>query len=391
MKRSLAIGALLVGSLFWGNGMRSAVAAPLDAAAVASGAKWFFHVDFDAARETKVGEAIHAKALKDEHVKKALAKLQDELGFDPQKDLHGATLYGTTFKPHTGVLILYATADKDKFMKHLKAKPDFIALKTADGEHEIYTWTEGHEHKAAEHKASEGAADKAKDGAHKTAEHDSRMHGSRMHGGHMHGGHHPRTVWAAFPKHGVAVFADSAINLTAALDVLGGKGGSTSGSALIPEAPKGTVFSGAVAGLTGAHLPSHLPVISKIEGISFAAGESDGEDFDHIKVTMTETEVAKQVKSIIEGGQAMVALHLANHPEALKMVNGLKAEVTGKTLSIDWKASSDDVLKFGEKACEFIKQHHGQWHHDSAATKGAGAVKPWEKKSEKKPEKNLDK
>ena len=300
MKRLLAIGAmaLLTGAMVFGGSLRSAHAAPLDAADVATGAKWVFHVDFDAARASKVGEAIHAKALQNEHVKKALAKLHDELGFDPQKDLHGATVYGTTLMPHTGVLVLYATADKEKFMNHLKAKPDFIDLKTADGSHEVYTWTEerGHEQKDGEHK----------DGDHKEAGHR----------GPMHSGPHKQTVWASFPKHGVAVFADSAVNLRAALDVIGGKDGLSSSSSLLPEAPKGTVFSGAVAGLTGAHLPSHLKVVAKIEGISFAAGESDGEDFDHIKVTMTETEVTKQVKAIIEGFQAMAALHLADHPEA---------------------------------------------------------------------------
>ena len=62
------------------------------------------------------------------------------------------------------------------------------------------------------------------------------------------------------------------------------------------------------------------------------------------------------------------------------MINGLKVEANDKTLAIDWKASSDDVLKFAAKACEFIKQHHGEWHH------GQSAGKPWEK-SDKKPTK----
>jgi hypothetical protein len=159
------------------------------------------------------------------------------------------------------------------------------------------------------------------------------------------------------------VFADSAADLKAALDVLGGKGGATSSSPLFPTAPKGTVFSGAVAGLTTLHLPTRMPLANKIDSISFAAGEADGEDFDHIKVTMTGADVTKQVKSIIDGFQALASLHLADHPEALKMVSGLKVEADGKVLSIDWKASSDDVITFGEKACEFIKAHHQDWHH----------------------------
>ena len=319
----------LVAAVVLGSAVGTAQAAPLDASSVAAGAKWVVHVDFDAARDSKVGQHIREKALADEHVKKALAKLQDEFGFDPEKDLHGATLYGTDFTPHTGVLIVYAVADKDKVMSHLKSKKDFITLKTDDGQHELYTWTE---------------------------------HMGHGNGGHGNGGHgngdHKHTVWAAFPKHGVGVFADSAGDLKAALDVLGGKGGLATDSSLLPNAPKGTVFSGAVAGLSAVKLPTRLPMAKQVDSISFAAGESDGEDFDHIKVGMTNGDTAKQVKSIIDGVQAMAALRLGDHPEALKMVNALKASADGKTLSIDWKASSDDVIKFAEKACEFMKQHH---------------------------------
>jgi len=342
--------AVLAGALIWGSSFLSAHAAPLDPADVAAGAKWFVHIDFDAARASKVGERIHIEALKDEHVKKALAKLQDEIGMDPQRDLHGATLYGTTFTPHTGVLIVFATADKDKLMAGLKAKPDFIALKTVDGDHELYTWTEHMCHKPKDGKTAPEPKSKESCG-HPRMGHD------------FMGGEHKHTVWAAFPKHGVGVFADSATDLKAALDVLGGNGGATSSSPLFPAAPKGTVFSGAVAGLTALRLPTRMPLANKIDSISFAAGESDGEDFDHIKVTMTGADVTKQVKSIIDGFQALASLHLADHPEALKMVSGLKAEADGKVLSIEWKASSDDVINFGEKACEFIKQHHQDWHH----------------------------
>ena len=236
--------------------MVSAQAAPLDPADVAAGAKWFVHIDFDAARASKVGQRIHTEALKDEHVKKALAKLEDEIGMDPQKDLHDATLYGTTFTPHTGVLIVFATADKDKFMARLKAKPDFIALKTVDGDHELYTWTEHMGHKPMDGK---------KDGKKTAPEPKSKESSGHPRMGHeFMGGEHKHTVWAAFPKHGVGVFADSAADLKAALDVLGGKGGATSSSPLFPEAPKGTVFSGAVAGLTALHIPTHMP-LAKLE------------------------------------------------------------------------------------------------------------------------------
>ena len=141
MKRLLAgIAVALAMAAVWANGISVAHAAPLDAADVAAGAKWLVHIDFDAARESKLGEHILSQVRKNEHVQKELAKLHDELGIDPQKDLHGATLYGTEFTQHAGVLILYATFDTEKVVGYLRTKPDFAASKTDSGL-DVYTWT----------------------------------------------------------------------------------------------------------------------------------------------------------------------------------------------------------------------------------------------------------
>lgn len=363
--------AAVAGTVICFGMIASAHAAPLEAGDVSAEAKWFVHIDFDAARDSKVGQFIHQQALKDERIKAGLAKVESELGLDLQKDLHGATLYGTTFTPHTGVLIVYAHADGDKFMAHIKARPDFIALKTVDGEQTIYTWTEQMGHKPmakkpvadgskAEKKTGESKESGPKSGDGKTAAwkgHAGMSREAMAHGMMM---HHPhkQTVWAAFPKPDMAVFADSAVDLKAALDVIGGKGGLTASSPLLPEAPKGTVFSGAAAGLSAIPFPAHFPVLKQLDSISYVGGETDGEDFDHVKVTMANPTVVTQLKSILEGLQAMGQLHLAGHPEAMKMIDGMKVEADAKTLTIDWKASSGDVIKFVEKACEFIHKHH---------------------------------
>ncbi|HEX4000739.1 MAG TPA: hypothetical protein VHX65_19480 [Pirellulales bacterium] len=363
MKRMLAI---MAGALIWTSAAVSAQAAPIEPADIATGAKWFVHIDFDAARDSKVGQRIHEEALKNDHVKKELAKMQDELGMDPQKDLHGATLYGTSFTPHKGVLIVYATADKAKFMAHLKAKPDFMALKTEDGKETLYTWTEHMGHKPSANTKPAGSQKRSGTAGHESNGHAAKD-GAAMHHAYM--AHqfmaheHSHTVWAAFPKAGMGVFADSPGELKAALDVLGGKSGLASTSPILPDAPKGTVFSGGAIGLSSLPIPTHMALAKQIDRLTFAAGESDGEDFDHIKVTMTNDAVAKQLKSIIDGLQAMGDLHFTGHAELLKMIDGLKAEADGKVLSIDWKASSADVIKFGEQVCEFVHKHHAEWHH----------------------------
>ena len=213
MKRILAITA---GALIFAAAACSAQAAPLEPATIAANAKWFVHIDFDALRESKIGAYIHEKATRDEHVQKMEAKLKEKIGLDLHKDLHSATLYGTTFAPHTGVLIVYAHADGKKFMADLKSKPDFIALKTADGKHDIYSYTEIGGHPPMSAKKPEPGP------GHRESKPES-PHQRMMHEWMM--PPHHQTVWAAFPKKDMGVFSDTAAHLIAALNVIEGEGG----------------------------------------------------------------------------------------------------------------------------------------------------------------------
>jgi hypothetical protein len=309
----LAMASLAVASI-WASAIASAQAAPLAAADVAAGAKWLLHIDFDAARESKLGEHFRAKALEDDHAQKVLAKLHDDLGLDPQKVLHGATAYGTDFAPHSGVVIFYATADKEKLLSYLKAKPGFETSKTADGDHDVYSWNE-----------NMGKGDK-------------------------------RTFWASFPKTGVGVLSESAESLKAALDVIGGKGGLASDSPLLADAPKGTFLRGGIVGLTAAKLPNQMQLVRQIDEVNLSAGENDGEDFIHVKVQTTADEAPKQIKSILDGFRNMIGLQAGKQREAQKMLDGLKIDAKDKLLTIDWEASSDDVIKLADKAREAARQ-----------------------------------
>jgi len=303
MKRLLAV---FAGALVWGSTLVSTQAAALVPSDVASAAKWMVHIDFDAARSSKIGEHAITQARENEKVQKGLEKMHDELGMDLQKDLHGATLYGTDFTQHTGVLIVYAVADKEKVVGFLKTRPDFAESK--DGEHEMYSWTE-----------NMGKGEKY-------------------------------TVWASFPKSGVGVVADSDENVKSALKVLGGEGGLATSSPLLADAPKGTIVRGAVVGLTEAKLPTPMPLAKQIDDVNLALGESDGELFLHVKVGTTAPEAAKQLKSTIDGFVNLGAMQSGDKPELQNLLKAVKTDVQGKELTFDWTASSEELIKLGEKA-----------------------------------------
>ncbi len=311
MKRFLALaGAVVFGAIVCGSSARPAHAAPLAESDVASGAKWLVHVDIDAFHETKIGGQVHDRAQKNERLQKFLGRVNDDLGMDLEKDLHGATVYGTDFTRDTAVLIVYAHADKEKIMAKIRSKPDFAESKTNDGQ-DIYSWSEK-----------------------------------------LGGGGQTHTIWVAFPKSGMGVHAANVETLKAALAVIGGKGGLSSSSPLLADVPKGAFLSGSAIGITEANLPVKSPMTKQIDEIHLAVGENDGDDFVSVKVDTTSADATKQLKSMVDSLTGIVSLQATEHPEIQQLMNGLKVEADGKALNAEFKIPADDLIKILDKMRE---------------------------------------
>ena len=328
-------------------------AAPLNQSDVGNNAKWLLHIDFDAAHASKIGEDMRSHMLEHEGVKKAIEKIKTDLGMQLPQDLHGVTLYGSELKPHTGVMIIYAKADKDKVMAKLKAKPDFKSVK--DGSYEIYSFTENHHGHHGQHgpnAAKDGkptAKPAAKSESKPATKPDGKSAAKPEKGA---GEHHGHTVYVCFPKEGVAVVSASESDLKAALAVIGGKGGLATGSPLLGEVPKGTVIRLAVTGLAGVKMPTHMPLAKKLEQVNYAAGESDGNAFSDLTLGLADDATATQLKAIGEGLVAMGDLRLGDHLDAKKLLDEVKFEAKGKTFGADWKGSAADIIKIGDKIRE---------------------------------------
>lgn len=284
----------------------SSSAAPLDLSTVAADAKWLVHIDFDALRESKVAQHAREELMKHDLAATVMGIIKEATGMDVEKDLHGATAYGTAFKPQAAVLIVYAHADREKLVGLMKTRPDFKTTK--EGDLELYSWIE-------------------------------------KQGGQQH------DVVVAFPKPGTGVFAHSADEVKSAVAVLGGKGGLSSSSLLFAgNSPKGTILTLNAIDINETELPVKLDLLKKVSSISVVAGEADGMDFDHIRVTTTDSDTAKQLKSIVDGVKATAESKLADQPDTKALVDAIHIESTDKTLDIDWRGSSDTVIKFVDRA-----------------------------------------
>src|SRR5690606_34111744 len=118
----------------------AAQAAPLEAKLVGRDAQWLAHVDIDAARDSTLGKRLQEQLAQREDVQAGLERLREEIGFDPTKDLHGVTLYGTHTEEPRGVVALHAEVDRATVIEHLTEKRDYE--ETAYNGVKLHSWTE---------------------------------------------------------------------------------------------------------------------------------------------------------------------------------------------------------------------------------------------------------
>lgn len=297
-------------------------AAPVEFKDIPAEAKWLAHVDVDAMRDSTLTERIYHFAMQQRpEAEGHFQKVEEVTGMDPRRDLYSLTFYGTSFAENQGVLIVKAGFDRARMEEKAKEAADHEVTK--HGDYQIHTWT-----------------------------HDK-------------GKKRERKLAGAFFKADVLVFASSVDEVKKALDVLAGKGKSLSGneSALTADVPAGTTFLARAAGMAGANLPVKSPALKKTEQISIAMGEHEGQGFYQSKLVAEDEATAQQVKEIVEGGRAMVALQHGQDPDAKALLDALKVDLSNNTLSVDFRAPVDRIWEAAKKArAEFEK--HQKKHGD---------------------------
>ncbi len=311
----IGMGCAVVLSLVLGTVVRTQ-AGPFDPKQVPADAKWVAHVNYDAMKESVVVRRAWEKLL-DRHpdADQKLDQAKDDWGINLKEDLHGTTIYGKTIGKHEGVMIVQAKVNKKVLLEKAEKAPDHKVTKA--GDYDIHSWT----HKDPHHGA--------------------------------------RTVFGAFHGDNAVVFASSADELKAALDVLDGKG------ATMPEEgakriPPGTILGGWVSGLAEAQLPVKAPLAKQVNWHAFVLGENNGQSFFHSVTVMTNEDVVGQVKTILDGLRALGTLHVGNNEKGKEMVKAVKIETEGKRVSVSWSGSADDVWDMIVLHAKIVKERRAK-------------------------------
>jgi hypothetical protein len=292
-------------------------AEPIELKQVPADAKWLIHVDVDAMRESIVVQKAYGKCMEmHKDAQKHFDKVQQTLGLDLKKDLHGITVYGKDLDKHHGVLIVHADVNQKLLLEKAEKAPDHKVAKY--GSYEIHSWT---------HK-----------------------HGKESH-----------PAFGTFFKPNVLVLAGCDKAIEGALDVLDGK----SPGITDEKSPLGGHLApGAILIVRASAVGPQVkcPILKDADAFRVTLGENKGESFYRARLTMKTTEAAEQVKAVVEGFKAMVGLTHGSDAEAMKLVNAVKVTAQEKAVRIAWNAPAEEVWTAIEKAGKEMREKWAKKH-----------------------------
>jgi hypothetical protein len=277
-------------------------AAPLDRRQIPASAAWYIALDSDAARQSLLGQQLRDLWLSKPENAKSLEQARQLFGGDLTRDIHDIIVYGTTYAPDAGVVILHGKVDQPRIVNVLQTLPGYHST-SADG-HTLYFWEETS---------------------------PNRRHSSA----------------GAFLGEDAIVIAPDATALTAALAVLEGKSpGLSTDSAMLADAAPGTIVQAAATGLAEAkELQIQSSIVRQCQSGSLCLGEQSGQVFVRGRIVTQSADTAGSLCDLITGARAMGILQGTENPWLVELLHPLKVNTKDKSVEVNWQYSSVELVK----------------------------------------------
>lgn len=300
----------------------SVPAAPLDPAHVPADAKWVIHVDFNALGDTRLADQVREKRRHLLFV--ARTWLQNRYGIDPREDLHSLTAFSNSYEAHSGTLILKAKFDQQKIQARLEQRPK--VQKMSVGEYTVYTVPVQQVQRYDREQANKASANERERAAQQ----------------------HARSVSIVLMDGETMVVTSSKDRVQGAIDLV--KGTATAVAKkdmpLLSKHEEGTILYGAADKLGG--IKEHdgfFPILSQHEQIFWLVGVKEGQVFKELTLVAQNEDVAKDMKSFLEGMNALGRVWAADSDALKQLVENKEITSEGKTVVARGQASSDVISK----------------------------------------------
>jgi hypothetical protein len=305
--------------------------AAFDPATVPADAKWVFHLDLNALRESPVGKELMAIAEKN-----AVIPNGANIQIDVKKviaTLGSATAYGTTFSKNPqeidGTLVLQGTDDLRKIAEGLAAQfsvsnPEFVT-ELKDLPFSAYS-----------------------------------IKGE---------------VTVAFPKEPIILVSRSKPQLLKALDLYRGKGagrGPSSLKNLIPKTKTLLVLAATEVPNTDGLFPENAPqarILKMASSASIAIGNDEKLTTASIQLVATDEDMADRLLKIVQGLAAMASLAQSDDKQISDFLRSIKTDRSGKTIVLGLSFPSEGLVAMIRGMEQSNQQRRSQPNNNQSSKK----------------------
>ncbi len=306
------MGITLVGTAL----VEQATAAELVAVNIAADAKWFGHINVEKIRATQLFKHCKQECGKNQYAHECMEKMSNELGMNPMEDMRGVTLYATQYEDKVGVVLFDVKKyDREKMLAFFERKhPDYTTAEY--GKRTLYNWTAKH-------------------------------HGQEM------------RLTGTFADDNLIVIGADDKHVKAALDVLDGKkAGLKKDAKLLNGVSDEALFvSQAIDVPQDYRKTTKCPVLRKCTQAFAQWTEEDGQFTANYIFTADSEETAKNFKAVVDGLKAIVDLRCDDMECVKKLTGTLQYNVQGKTFTLVWKASDDQIIAAMKQMMKHKKKH----------------------------------
>ncbi len=294
---------ILTVALALGSG--TAMAQPDGIRAVDSDAVWFVHADLTALRQTTLGQRW-LEEMEKEEVQNKMEAIRTVFNFDPGVDLHALTLYGYGGE-HDGVVVARGRFDQDRLDTLVKANDSHESSEYSG--HTVHSWID----EKKEHRKG-------------------RTYGAS---------HGPGTL----------VFADSEKRITHALDILDGDESGLDPRSKFPGLRQVDAMGILVAAADMKGIGDTNPKARALQAADSAAlsiGETGGNVFATLVLEVSDTDVAQNLKRVVDGLLALAVLNQGQEPFAARLAETAGVDLEEGRIRLSISAPVEEMLEHME-------------------------------------------
>ena len=287
-------------------------AGPFDPSEVPASARWYAHLDLDAARAAPVAPEVYERWLRRGDAHDALQAVRAAIGTDLLEDLTGATLYGHDAEPRSGVLLVRGKLDRERV----------VAILAGEATHRTATYRAHVLHTWATNEARGADAE----------------------------------LTACFARDDLVVLSRREKEVRAALDVIDGRSAALGSAGSLPVAQvPGAVIQAAARRLEGISDEGVLlvsPWLRKTRVFSLSAGEDEGGVFARVRLRTDASRTAELIGEALRGLRALGRLRYEKEAGIARVVEAVSVTTSEDVVLVDWRMDSAELLAVIERQWE---------------------------------------